>query len=237
MTFPRSASNILRRLTRYFFLSGLAFVVVSASLVLILRWAPPPTAGIIVQRQLEDENKDRAHYFSWTPWEKIAAELPLAVIASEDQRFFQHWGFDLNQLQKAIAESRRGGRLRGASTISQQTAKNLFLWGGRSYLRKGLEAWFTLLIEVLWPKQRILEVYLNIVEFGPGVYGVPSASRQYFHKQAVEVSRYEAALLAAVLPNPHVMHVDDPSPYVRERQEWILRQMSQLGGLPRLREP
>lgn len=224
----RRITHILGRLARYSLWLGVAFVFSSALLVLILRWAPPPTAGIIVQRQFEDQNGP--HYFEWTAWENIAPELALAVVAAEDQRFHQHWGFDFDQLQKALADSREGGRLRGASTITQQTAKNLFLWGGRSYVRKGLEAWFASLMELLWPKQRILEVYLNIVEFGPRIYGVGSASRQHFGKQATELTRYEAALLAAVLPNPHVMHANKPSPYVRERQLWILRQMSQLGG-------
>ncbi|MEX1032093.1 MAG: monofunctional biosynthetic peptidoglycan transglycosylase [Cellvibrionaceae bacterium] len=230
MNSVRTATGVLLKLVRYTVWAVIAFAVASVLLVVILRWAPPPTAGIIVQRQFEDSREGRLHYFVWTPWEDMAPAVALAVIAAEDQRFFHHWGFDFDQLQRAIDESRRGGRLRGASTITQQTAKNLFLWNGRSYLRKGLEAWFAVLIETLWPKQRILEVYLNIVEFGPEVYGINSASRRYFQKLPAQISPYEAALLAAVLPNPHVMHVNNPSAYVRERQGWILGQMSQLGG-------
>lgn len=224
----KAAAGKFRQLTRLvLWLAGI-FVFVSAALMLTLRWLPPPTAGIVLQRQLQAASG--SHALDWKPWNEIAPHMAVAVIASEDQRFLQHWGFDLTQVQKAIEERRRGGRLRGASTITQQTAKNLFLWGGRSYLRKGLEAWFTALMELMWPKHRTLEVYLNIVEFGPGVYGVGAASRQYFGKEPAELSRAEAALLAAVLPNPHVMRVDAPSEYVRERQTWILGQMTQLGG-------
>jgi monofunctional biosynthetic peptidoglycan transglycosylase len=152
------------------------------------------------------------------------------VIAAEDQRFPDHNGFDFRQIQKAMDEAERGGRSRGASTITQQVAKNLFLWNGRSYLRKGLEAWFTLLIETLWPKQRTLEIYLNIAEFGRGIYGAEAAAQVVFHKPARNLGRAEAARLAAVLPSPRRYRAGNPGPYVQKRQYQIEAQMAALGG-------
>jgi monofunctional biosynthetic peptidoglycan transglycosylase len=162
--------------------------------------------------------------------------VKVAVIASEDQNFPAHYGFDLKSINDALTERQSGGRVRGASTISQQVAKNLFLWPAQSWLRKGLEAYFTVLIETLWPKQRILEVYLNVAEFGRGVFGVGAASDIYFHKRASRLSAYDAALLAAVLPSPKKMRVNAPSNYVRSRQQWILGQMRGLGGTALLKE-
>ncbi len=169
--------------------------------------------------------------YRWTDWEAIAPHAALAVIASEDQKFPDHHGFDVEAIQMALDEARDGGRLRGASTISQQTAKNLFLWPGRSFFRKGLEAHLTVLIELCWSKQRIVEVYLNVAEFGDGLFGITAASDHFFGKTPSELTADEAALLAAVLPNPARLRVDDPSPYVRERQAWIRRHMRQLGGV------
>jgi monofunctional biosynthetic peptidoglycan transglycosylase len=148
------------------------------------------------------------------------------VIASEDQKFLMHDGFDFDAIGKAVTDAQRGRRLRGASTISQQVAKNLFLWPGQSWVRKGLEAWFTVWIEFLWPKQRILEVYLNSAQFGRGIWGVEAASRAYFGKDAARLTRPDAALLAAVLPSPTRYRVVNPGPYMRDRQTWILHQMS-----------
>ncbi len=161
--------------------------------------------------------------------------MALAVVAGEDQLFPEHWGFDLESIREALERQERGGRLRGASTITQQVAKNLFLWNGRSYLRKGLEAYFTILLELLWPKSRTLEVYLNIAEFGDGIYGVNAASKIYLRKSPLRLNKRDAALLAAVLPNPKHFKVSNPSAYVRKRQQWILRQMKQLGGVGYLR--
>lgn len=223
--------KFLKTLFRWGFYLACAFVVLSASTVLILRWAPIPTSGIQVQRSLEARLENRSHSpapAQWVALPDMSPHLARAVIAAEDQRFFEHFGFDFKQLSKAIAEHREGERLRGASTISQQTAKNLFLWGGRSFVRKGFEAWFTLLIEVFWPKERILEVYLNIVEFGPQVYGVSAASESFFRTHPRNITRYQAALLASVLPNPHRMQVRNPTAYMRERQDWILQQMRYL---------
>jgi len=166
--------------------------------------------------------------YEWLDLDEISSSVPIAVIAAEDQKFPVHSGFDLGSIRAAIDDRRDGDRLRGASTISQQVAKNLFLWPGRSFLRKGIEAYFTLLIELTWPKQRILEVYVNVAEFGPGIYGATAASRRFFRKPASSLTDAEAALLAAVLPNPKGLHADEPSDYVRERQRWILGQMRRL---------
>jgi monofunctional biosynthetic peptidoglycan transglycosylase len=169
--------------------------------------------------------------YTWVAYEAIAPGLALAVIAAEDQKFPQHRGFDVAAIRSALQENTQGKRLRGASTISQQVSKNLFLWSGRSFLRKGLEAWFTLLIEIFWSKQRILEVYLNIIELGELTFGVEAASQRFFGKAASQVNRQEAALLAAVLPNPLLYQVNAPSQYVRKRQAWILEQMRRLGDI------
>ncbi len=173
--------------------------------------------------------RSKPHY-QWVPWKEISPHMTIAVVAAEDQKFPHHWGFDLDAISNALEENRRRSRPRGASTISQQVAKNLFLWPGRSYLRKGLEAYFTVFIELLWPKRRILEIYLNIAEFGPGVFGVGAASRAYFKKPPSKLLPGEAAILAAVLPNPRRLKAASPSDYVQQRAFQILRQMNRLGG-------
>ncbi len=178
-----------------------------------------------------DAGRGAAATYQWTDWEAIAPHAALAVIASEDQKFPDHHGFDVEAIQMAIDDARDGGRLRGASTISQQTAKNLFLWPGRSLFRKGLEAYLTILIELCWNKQRIVEVYLNVAEFGDGLFGITAASERFFGKAPAELTADDAALLAAVLPSPGRLRADDPSPYVQERQAWIRRHMRQLGGV------
>ena len=167
--------------------------------------------------------------YRWVSAEKISPNASAAVIAAEDQQFFQHFGFDLNSIQSSIDVYIDGGRLRGASTISQQVAKNLFLTPSKNFVRKGLEVWFTLLIELLWDKQRILEVYLNIAEFGEHIFGIEAASRRYFGIPAKQLSRSQAAILAATLPNPIRLKATRPSNYVIKRQQWILRQMRNLG--------
>jgi monofunctional glycosyltransferase len=167
--------------------------------------------------------------YDWVDRERIAPAVPLAAIAAEDQHFPNHWGFDLDAIAEVVSERGEGGRVRGASTISQQVAKNLFLWSGRSWVRKGLEAYLTVVIETLWPKRRILEVYVNIAQFGDTVFGVGAASRMYFGKSPAQLSTREAALLAAVLPNPVRYRVAQPSAYVYNRAVWIEAQMRQLG--------
>ena len=204
----------------------------SVGLVLLLRFLPVPYSAFMAGRQVEawGSSKPYTALHTWTPLEKIAPAMGAAVIAAEDQNFEDHFGFDWQAIEKAIAHNEHSRKKRGASTVSQQTAKNLFLWESRSWVRKGCEVYFTLLLETLWPKRRILEVYLNIVEFGDGVYGVEAASRRYFGRSAGALNPGQAALLAAVLPNPRRFRADAPSGYLRGRQEWILRQMRQLGG-------
>ena len=176
------------------------------------------------------ENKSLKIKKDWVPLSKISDELSLAVIASEDQLFLEHFGFDIKAIEKALDENKhqKKRKIKGASTISQQTAKNVFLWPGRSWLRKGLEIYFTALIEMFWTKERILEVYLNVIEMGKGVYGAQAASKLYFGKNASQLNRYDAASLAAILPNPVKYHPNQPTDYIMERQLWILDQMQHL---------
>ena len=178
---------------------------------------------------LVDDQTFKSIDYTWASSEKISSNASAAVIASEDQRFFQHSGFDLDSIQSSIDVYMDGGKLRGASTISQQVAKNLFLTPSKSFLRKGLEVWFTILIEIMWTKERILVMYLNIAEFGDHLFGIEAASRRYFGIPAKQLSRAQAALLAATLPNPIILHANRPSNYVLKRQHWILRQMQNLG--------
>ncbi|NQD36409.1 monofunctional biosynthetic peptidoglycan transglycosylase [Permianibacter sp. IMCC34836] len=231
--------SLLRRLWRTCYWFTLGFISLSILLVLVFRFAPVPYSGVMMERQIAawwSGDKNYVARKKWVPYERIAKAAPLALMAGEDQKFPEHYGFDIEQMEKAWTAHQRGKRLRGASTISQQVAKNLFLWSGRSYVRKGLEVWFTLLIEALWSKERILEVHLNIVEYGKGLYGVEAASRVYFGRSAAQLSWSQAALLAAVLPNPHRFKVDKPSAYVYRRQSWILDQMRGLGGTEYLKQ-
>lgn len=213
-------------------LTGL--LIVSVAFVLPLRWFNPTTSAFM----LRDSSGRIPVAFQWQPLDQISDSAALAVVASEDQRFLQHRGIDLASIADALEARSKGESLRGASTISQQVSKNLFLWPGRSFLRKGLEAHFTLLLELCLPKRRILEIYLNVAEFGPGIYGVPAASRHYFDRTPAALSDNQAALLAAVLPNPRRLNVSDPSDYVRDRQAWTLEQLARLrreGWLTQLR--
>ena len=178
-----------------------------------------------------ETNQSPAYRYQWVPYTEISPNLALAVIAAEDQRFADHHGFDLTEIEQALRDYSQGKRLRGASTISQQVAKNLYLWPGRSPFRKGLEAWFTMWIELLWSKRRILEVYLNIAQFGVLDFGASAASQQFYGKSPANLTAEQAALLAAALPGPALYRVDQPSPYMRQRQQWILNQMRQLGGI------
>lgn len=208
------------------------FVAFTALLVLLLRFVPVPVSALMIERRMAawTGSKPYAPRHRWVSLDEISPNMGVAVIAAEDQNFPDHFGFDWQAIEKAYVHNEHSRRKRGASTVSQQTAKNLFLWESRSWVRKGFEVWFTLLLETEWSKRRILEVYLNIVEFGDGVYGVEAASRTYFGKPASRLTPSEAALLAAVLPNPHKYRVSAPSEYVLGRQAWILNQMRQLGG-------
>ena len=217
---------------RRFMKALLWFAGGSVVLVLLLRFIPPPGTALMVERKIESwfDGEPIDLQRDWQSWDNISDDLKVAVMAGEDQKFPEHWGFDFGAIQAALAHNERGGSIRGASTLSQQVAKNLFLWSGRSWLRIGLEAWFTALIEVFWPKQRILEVYLNSVEWDAGVFGAEAAARHHFGVSARSLSRQQASLLAAVLPNPRVYSASHPSAYVARRAGWIRQQMSQLGG-------
>ncbi|WP_065650297.1 monofunctional biosynthetic peptidoglycan transglycosylase [Pantoea eucrina] len=200
--------------------------------IVIFAFLPVPFSAVMAERQTGAWLQGKTDYVAhsdWTSMDKISPWMALAVIAAEDQKFPEHWGFDVGAIQQVL-DNNSGERMRGASTLSQQTAKNLFLWDGRSWLRKGLEAGMTVGIETVWTKRRILTVYLNIAEFGPGIFGAEAAAQRYFHKPASRLTIAEAALLAAVLPNPIRFRADAPSGYVRQRQQWIMRQMRQLGG-------
>jgi monofunctional biosynthetic peptidoglycan transglycosylase len=234
-TLQRKISKLLVIIGR----SILAVVAISVALVLCLRWISPPTSAFMMERYFEGlfqgEHRISIRY-RWVDWGSISPHMALAVVAAEDQKFFHHWGFDFESISEAVENNKKRGRLRGASTITQQVARNLFLWPGRSYLRKGLEGYFTILLELLWSKKRILEVYLNIAEFGDGIYGVYAAAQSLLGKSPSELTRGDAALLAAVLPSPRRLKVRNPSPYVRERGRWIEEQMEQLGGVAYLRD-
>jgi len=209
-------------------ITGLLFVAVSSGWIVLYRYVNPPVTPLMILRHLQDEEDVRKR---WRDYDEISPEFLLAVVAAEDQLFFKHNGFDLKQIQAAIETRLDGGRLRGGSTISQQVAKNAFLWPGRSWIRKGLEVWFTAGIELCWSKERILEVYVNIAEMGEGIYGVEAAAQHYYQKSADALTRNESALIAAILPAPRDRSPVQPTAYLRERQAWITGQMRNLGGV------
>jgi monofunctional glycosyltransferase len=219
-------------------IGAVAAFLATALPVVAMRWMDPWYSAFMLDAALDASRSGKANYhtdYRWADLEQISPHAAVAVIASEDQLFPFHIGFDFKSIREAIRSNeqqagRRHPHVRGASTISQQVAKNLFLWNGRSYFRKGLEAYFTLLIELTWPKERILEVYLNIAQFGDGVYGVEAAGQRFWHKPAARLNRYEAATLAAVLPNPVRLRANEPSAYVQMRRDQILEQMRDLGG-------
>ena len=220
------------RLRRFLWRALLVVVAFTIMPVLCLRWIPPPTSAFMMEKRIASffrGEPQKVIRYRWIGWESISPQMRLAVVAAEDQKFPHHWGFDFESISDAVQHKGARGRLRGASTITQQVARNLFLWPGRSLVRKGLEAYFTVLLELLWPKRRILEVYLNIAEFGDGAYGVYAATETFFGKRPSELQTQEAALLAAVLPNPTRLHVRNPSAYVRERAGWVEEQMTHLG--------
>ncbi len=203
------------------------FFLISFFLVLIFKWVPLPFTPLMAIRYFEHPDEEIKH--DWVPIEKISKNLQLAVICSEDQNFESHSGFDIEAIQKAIENNKKGKRVRGASTISQQTAKNAFLWPGRNYVRKGLEAYFTFLIELLWSKERILEVYLNSIEMGKGVYGAQAAAKSWFGKDAANLNPNEAAAITAILPNPREYRANPASNYISGRKNWITQQMKYYG--------
>lgn len=218
--------KLLRRLIKFILKIVLLILIISVGWVLLYRYINPPLTPLMAIRYWEGTGMIKKE---WRDYGDISGYMKLAVIAAEDQKFPLHGGFDLQSIQDAIDDKLRGEDLRGASTISQQTAKNVFLWPGKSWVRKGAEAYFTFLIETVWGKKRILEVYLNVIETGEGVYGVQEAGKMYFGKPAKDINEDEAALIAAVLPNPILMSPVKPSKYVKERQRWIMEQMDNLG--------
>jgi monofunctional biosynthetic peptidoglycan transglycosylase len=230
---------MLRSLFRRLLKLLLWLMLGSALVVLLLRWLPPPGTALMVERKIEAwrSGKPLELKREWRPWSQLPDHLKMAVIAHEDQRFDQHWGFDIAAIRAALAHNARGGTLRGASTLSQQVAKNLFLWSERSWLRKGLETWFTALIELFWSKERILEVYLNSAEWGDGVFGAEAAARHHFGIGAAYLSRHQASLLAATLPNPRQWSASRPSAYVSRQASRVRQQMHQLGGSHYLNRP
>ncbi|AQU83292.1 MULTISPECIES: monofunctional biosynthetic peptidoglycan transglycosylase [unclassified Halomonas] len=229
----RALRRFLRLLWRLVWRGALLFVVLSVALVLLFRFVPPPGSMVMVERKIQSwiNSEPIEIKRQWRSWDNLSSNAKLAVIAAEDQRFPAHRGFDLVEMQRAWQASRDGARLRGASTLSQQTAKNVFLWSGRSWARKGLEAWFTLLIETFWSKQRILEVYLNVAEWDTGVFGLEAAADHYFGASGSALTERQASLLAAILPSPRTRSASRPDAQVERRGQWIRQQMRNLGGV------
>lgn len=223
--------KIVGLIWRIFWKSALWFFGLSIGLVIIYRFVPVPITPLMVIRVVEqafDSEKDVRLYKDWVPISRISKNAPQAVIGAEDQKFLDHNGFDVEAMKKAWENNKKGKRIKGASTITQQTVKNVFLWPSRSYIRKGLEAYFTVLVEFFWSKERIIEVYLNVIEMGDGIYGIEAASQTYYKKPAEKLNRSQAAMIAAVLPNPRRWKPSNPTRYIRTRQNWILRQMNNL---------
>jgi len=223
---------MVRRILKIVLKVILWFFILSIGSTIIFRWVPIPVTPLMLKRCIEQkiDGKEMKLKKDWESLDEIAPHLQLAVVCTEDQNFLLHYGFDFKALKKAMLNNEKGKRLRGGSTISQQTAKNVFLWDGRNYLRKAFEAYFTLLIEVFWSKERIMEVYLNVVEFGDGVYGAEAASQHYFKKSAAKLSREEAAVLACLLPNPRSYGKNLNGRYMQSRKAWTLQQMRFWGG-------
>lgn len=224
----------MKRFFKFLLKLALWFFAFTILMVVLFKWVPVPFTPLMGIRYFENPDERIEH--RWVPFEEISNNLKLAVIGSEDQNFPHHNGFDMKAIEKAMEDNRQGKRVRGASTISQQTAKNVFLWPQRSWLRKGFEVYFTFLIETIWGKERILEVYLNSIEMGKGVYGAEAASQHWFRKSASNLSPYEAAAIAAILPNPRQYRANPASSYVEGRKAWIVRQMNNMGPI-RLNQP
>jgi monofunctional biosynthetic peptidoglycan transglycosylase len=224
--------TIVKRIVRFGVILALGFFLASSVSVAILRFVPVWITPLMIIRSVEqlfDPEKEVVLKNSWVRLEDISSHVPLAVIAAEDQKFRTHGGFDWESIKQARKDIDSGKRFRGGSTISNQTAKNVFLWQGRNLLRKGMEAYFTYLIEWFWGKKRIMEVYLNVIEMGEGIYGIEAASQHFYKKPAKELSRQQSAYIAATLPNPRRWNPTKPTNYLQSRQAWILRNMNNLG--------
>lgn len=222
-------SKSMKRIFKFILKLIAWFFLFTFFMTLLYKWVPVPFTPLMAIRYFENPEEEIRH--DWVPMEEISANLQLAVVASEDQNFMNHNGFDYEAIRKAIEENKTRRRARGASTISQQTAKNVFLWPNSSWFRKGLEVYFTFLIELLWSKERILEVYLNSIEMGQGVYGAEAAANFWFGKSAANLSAAEASAIAAILPNPRQYRAQPASEYIQGRKSWIQRQMRNIGGI------
>ena len=221
----------IRWIVKLFWKISLWFLGLSIGLVILYRFVPVPITPLMVIRLVEqaiDPEKQVRLVKDWVPISEMSRHAPQAVVGAEDQTFMNHFGFDFKSLKKAWEGNKKNKRVKGASTITQQTAKNVFLWPSRSYVRKAFEAYFTVLIEIFWSKERILEVYLNVIEMGDGIYGIEAASQTFFDKSSSKLSKGQAALIAAVLPNPRRWSPARPTSYIKGRQSWIMRQMSNL---------
>lgn len=225
-------NKFFKAVWRLFWFCSITFLILSFFFVLLYRYVPPPATPMMVirtgQQIFSGESPKMKN--KWVPLAKISSPMQIAIMCAEDQKFNDHSGFDFEAIEKAIKYNETHKKIRGASTISQQTAKNLFLWPGRDWIRKGLEAYFTVLIETFWSKERIMEVYLNVIETGDGIYGVESAANEYFDKNASQLTRQESALIAAILPNPRLFSCVNPRTRTKTRQLWILRQMTHYGN-------
>ena len=223
---------ILRFIWKVIWKTIVGFLIISIVSTILFRWLPVPFTPLMLKRCVEQkmDNKLMKLKKDWVSLDEISPHLQLAVVCCEDQNFLLHYGFDFKALKKAMMNNKKGKRLRGGSTISQQTAKNVFLWDGRNYVRKAFEAYFTLLIETFWSKERIMEMYLNVIEFGDGIYGAEAASQFYFKKPADKLSKEEAAILATLLPNPRAYGKNIKGGYVQKRKNWTLQQMRFWGG-------
>lgn len=224
--------KFIKRFFKFTFKILFWLFVFSVVIVVIFKWAPVPITPLMVIRNIEQTDTNKKGWkHDWIAIEEIPTNLQLAVICSEDQNFLKHHGFDIKAIEKAYENNKKGKKLKGASTISQQTAKNVFLWPGRSWLRKGIETYFTFLIELIWSKERIMEVYLNSIEMGPGIYGAEAASQYWFKKPALKLSTYEAAAIASILPSPLRYKANPASSYIEGRKSWIVKQMGYFGPL------
>ncbi len=224
---------MFKKIIRIIWKALLWFIGLSILSIFIFKWVPVPITPLMITRAIENKIDDKEMVLShdWVPIEEISINMQKAVIASEDGTFLTHHGFDFEAIQKAMKNNEKGKKIKGGSTISQQTAKNVFLWQGRSYLRKGLEAYFTVLIELIWGKERIMEVYLNSIEMGDGVYGAEAAAHHWYRKKAIDLSKSEAAGIAAILPNPRKYKATNSSSYINNRKSSIIKHMGYVGKL------
>lgn len=224
---------MLKRFFKFIFKLIVVLLILPIGFVVLYKWVPVPVTPLMLIRGVENYQNDKPFSWQhdWVSIDKISKNMQLAVICSEDQNFLKHKGFDVDAIEKAYENNKKGKRIKGASTISQQTAKNIFLWPKRSWFRKGLEVYFTFLIETIWSKERIMEVYLNSIEMGNGIYGAEAAATYWYNKPASKLTQYEAASIAAILPNPLKFKARPASNYIERRKAWIVRQMGYFGKL------